>query len=1600
MKAFCILLSVVLASISTSMFGQSYRYDSVGRLISVTYPAGEGVRYAYDIRDNITSITSFFAPRSPENLKVTRLLEDEFKLSWDHIWSFPGEGGTFVVESSIAGSADWTPVGTRLALDPDGLSPPGEVGVIGPDDRSTTVSLEGDATPAFRIVALGSFGEQSAPSGAVQAPSLFPFYVTTHLDENDNKLGMGEGDSLREVIQVAASGDVIKFGVPGENGQLTPLAQEIELSGLELRIEKNLTIDASEHPGRIFAFGIEHNGVNIDGDRMSRVLHVSNGAVVALKALRIESGMADFGAGLFNEGGEVTIQNCFFLFNNSPSGNGGGIFNSGTLEIVECTFGFNAAEESAGGAIYNDASAPLKLSFSRFYGNSADVGGGIFNTLGTVTVASSYFENNRATEGGGAIVNFEGNVLVENTTISRNVSSTNIGAGVASLDIEALDLEELGLELGQTTLRHTTIVGNIGQGVYNENPVGLTIDNSIVANNKDQGNNWADVFGDFTAVGANLVRIHKGELLGGLEPLFVDPLLEDLVPFLGGSNTMPPRAGSPVIDAGIETENTPSTDQQSSLRPFGSAPDLGAVESRLSAETELSWLTISEGHLTPPFRAHILDYNAAVPASVSSVAVRPAASVFGQTIKVAINGGPSVEVLSKAASSDLPLIPGENVIEVSATSESGTVEEVYAINVVRGDPIEENANLSTLSLSSGTLGPSFRPENFEYNAVVANNVTAITLDASPSSPEATFEIRSNLGEFVPFDSPLVALKTGSNVIELRVTSNDQSQTSVYTVSVEREATGISNPLLAALSTSAGSLSPLFSRGVSVYQLEITDDVTSATVTAVAAQSGTSLRYQVNGGAFSTLDSAVESGPFGLAGGTNRVEIEATAQDGTTRFTYVILIDQVEDDILVTSEKKSDPRQIGDDASFNPSISEDGRFLAFSSRAMNLVDGDTNFAEDVFVYDRENDTLERVSVADGAVEANDDSTMPSLSTDGRYVAFQSEATNLVPDDTNGDVDRSFGRDIFVYDRETDMIDRVSLTDTGGESNQASERPSISGDGRFVAFVSGANNLVTDCDNGEFNVYLYDRTEDTIVGIPVPAGAYEVDPEAADPVIVTANLNSLNPAISSDGRFVAFEFSVDKSEDSNPGYQYRDIYYYDRFATNVVRITGSEIGLDADGTDSRSPSISSDGRYIAFQSNLEGLDFHDTNSATDVFVFDRVEGSTRLVSLKEGEAEQDLTESTNPSISGGGQHVAFESRVSNFVVSDENSSSDIFVKDLRSGLIKRVSESAARIEADGESFAPSISSEGLVVAFESNATNLVDDDSNFASDIFVAFTEDQGPNSIADLLSLSSNIGANRTGANSYQASVSDLVQTVTFRPVPADPEATVEIRINAGSFDPVSPGSSATLALDAGPNTVEIKVTAEDGSINVSTVTIDRYVPSDNADLLSLTTSSGDLDPAFDNAISMYRVDIQNGISSIRLTPTTTETETIVTVDGSPVVSGTSSKSIGLAVGGNTILIDTIAEDGVSVKTVAVSVFRAAGEVPRLVDIGSMDGSASKVEVTWESQLDASYTVEVSNNLRDWEIVLTGVASQGYLTASLVEVFENTDERLFLRVRKE
>ena len=405
-------------------------------------------------------------------------------------------------------------------------------------------------------------------------------------------------------------------------------------------------------------------------------------------------------------------------------------------------------------------------------------------------------------------------------------------------------------------------------------------------------------------------------------------------------------------------------------------------------------------------------------------------------------------------------------------------------------------------------------------------------------------------------------------------------------------------------------------------------------------------------------------------------------------------------VLITGVALADPDLFvpggeGDGPSRDAAVSADGRFVAFASEATNLVSDDSNALLDVFVRDHQTGDTARVSLGPDGQEGNGYAEAPALSADGRFVAFHSAADNLVPFDNNMDLD------IFVHDRQTGTTERVSVTSDGAQAAGGSYRAALSADGRLVAFVSTAVDLDPRDDDPLPDVYVHDRQ----------TGLTE---------LITANRQGTAaagfagpPALSADGRYVAFSSAAADlvAGDEN---EFEDVFVHDRQTGQTARVS-----LRSDGeevfADSYDPALSADGRFVAFWSYATELTDDPDVSGWNVYVHDRQTGDTTLITRSAAGGPADGG-SVRPRLSADGQVVVFESQATNLTgAPDANGLADVFAHDRQTGLTTLVSQGAAG-PGNGESQAPAISPDGRIVVFHSAADNLVAEDSNGTVDVF--------------------------------------------------------------------------------------------------------------------------------------------------------------------------------------------------------------------------------------------------------------------------------------------
>jgi len=409
--------------------------------------------------------------------------------------------------------------------------------------------------------------------------------------------------------------------------------------------------------------------------------------------------------------------------------------------------------------------------------------------------------------------------------------------------------------------------------------------------------------------------------------------------------------------------------------------------------------------------------------------------------------------------------------------------------------------------------------------------------------------------------------------------------------------------------------------------------------------------------------------------------------------------------------------IGDNSSFSPVvISADGRFVVFPSEARNLSNlVDDNGTTDIFVRDLDEGTTTLVSVnSDGTASGNRRSGSPTISADGRFVAFQSSANDLVA----GDKPRPpplLDTDVFVRDLQKRTTTLLSVNSAGtGSGNDRSgspvSSPVISADGRFVAFESEASDLVppgTDT-NDKTDIFVWDRQTGTTTLVSVNSSGSNSGDDA-----------SFGAVISADGLSVAFVSFASNlvATDTN---ERSDIFVRTGGTTTLVSVNTS--GGDSGNGFSGDPVISPDGRSVAFSSSSDKLVAKDTNRNRDVFV--RAEGTTTLVSVLGTDSANRRSDS--PDISADGRFVAFRSFASNLASADTDPNGDVFVRDLQEGTTTLLSvNSAGTGSGNGSSDVPVISADGKVVAFRSFASNLVGTDNNGVADVFVSVVGQEEP-----------------------------------------------------------------------------------------------------------------------------------------------------------------------------------------------------------------------------------------------------------------------------------
>lgn len=404
-----------------------------------------------------------------------------------------------------------------------------------------------------------------------------------------------------------------------------------------------------------------------------------------------------------------------------------------------------------------------------------------------------------------------------------------------------------------------------------------------------------------------------------------------------------------------------------------------------------------------------------------------------------------------------------------------------------------------------------------------------------------------------------------------------------------------------------------------------------------------------------------------------------------------------------------------DSSEGVSITANGEKFAFVSFASNLIEGDVDndcvsisgnsiSCVDVFVKEFNTDKVTRVSVSNSGLSGNGHSGIirewgshTSISSDGRYVVFHSDADNFVADVAS--------RSSYLYDMELNQIKLIGSNNDSLETTIPfySINPVISANGRYVVFQSNNPYLVDDDTNGVDDVFFYDtQTGQTeLVSIGVDGNLGDRASGAGYPATV-----------SDDGRFVAFALEASNLilDDNN---NLLDVFLRDRVLQETIRVSTNNVDKDLGESNgmSTNPVLSANGQLIVFQSSANNLTQGDINDFVDVFLYDL---STKYIEPITVNGNGD---SVAPDISSNGQRLIFSSDADNLVSLDTNGVTDVFIYDINTERTIRVSVNAEGEEGNHISYFPAISDDGSVITFVSLASNLVPNDLNERWDIFV-------------------------------------------------------------------------------------------------------------------------------------------------------------------------------------------------------------------------------------------------------------------------------------------
>ena len=912
-----------------------------------------------------------------------------------------------------------------------------------------------------------------------------------------------------------------------------------------------------------------------------------------------------------------------------------------------------------------------------------------------------------------------------------------------------------------------------------------------------------------------------------------------------------------------------------------------------SSDASLSNLTISSGSLMPAFASTTLGYTDSVTNAVSSVTVTPTTSDPNATVTV--NG---TTVASGAASGVIALAVGMNNINVVVTAQDGTTMQTYTIVVNRAGALSNNAALSNLTISSGTLMPAFAATTLGYTDSVTNAVTSITVTPTTSDPNATVTVN---GTTVASGSASgsIALAVGVNNINVVVTAQDGTTMQTYSIAVNRAGAASNNASLSNLTLSAGTLTPSFASTTLGYTDAVSNATTSVTVTPTTADANATVI--VNGTAVAS-GSASGAIALGMPGSSTPVTVIVTAQDGTTTATYTIAVNRA-------------GASSNNAALSNLTISSGSLTPAFASTTLSYTDAVTNAVNSVTVNPTTSD-------ANATVKVNGTTVVSGSASGSIALAVGANNISVV---------------VTAQDGITTQTYTITVNRAGAVSNNAAlSNLTISNGSLTPVFASNTLGYTDSVSNAVSSVTVTPTTSDpnatvTVDGTTVTSGS------ASGAIALAVGMNNINVVVTAqDGTTMqTYTIAVNRAGTlsnnaalSNlvitsgslvPVFASTTVNYTDAVSNATTSVTVTPTTADANAT------VTVNGTTVASgsASGAIALAVGVNNISVVVTAQDGTTTQTYTIAVNRAGTLSNNAALSNLTISSGALTPVFASAALSYTDAVSNAVASVTIT-------PTTSDANAAVKVNGTTVASGAASGAIALAVGVNNINVIvtAQDGTTTQTYTIAVNRAGALNNNAALSNLMVSAGSLAppfsTATLGYTDTVTNATNFVTVTPTTSDPNATVKV-----NGAPVASGSaSGSIALAVGINNVNVVVTAQDGTTTQTyTIAVNRAgASSNNAALSNLMISGGSLNPAFASSTLSYTDAIGNAVTSVTITPTTSDSNATVKVNGTTVASGSASGSIALAVGVNNIIVIVTAQDGTTTQTYTVAANRAASGV--------------------------------------------------------------------------